>query len=285
MKPTTPSTQADISACLEDIFRDFVRAVSSPIISPETKIYSWADNLNRLRTCFLNPEGKVNLGAAFEAALQRTTAHEPQCEVIEAQLDVGRMGIRYLIELASGEPLAKLRTAESETDLRGAVQWLDQVRASSTPISMPARADPHKVPGSLTPQQAQAQSDLALEIAELVRETLRSISANDRRGAMVKVLGAFQASRNLARRIDHSYYYYEILEVALDQFDNPEDLLEMEARRLDVARAGVRLLATVTDRRVRNRGHASRRARDIANFDDKVAGLNELVAERLFGGS
>ena len=204
MEPTTPSTQADISACLEEIFRDFVRAVSTPITSPEVKLYSWADNLNRLRICFLNTEGKVDLGAAFEIALQRSTTHEPQSEVIEAQLDVGRMGVRHLIELASGEPLAKLRTAASETDLRGAVEWLDQLKASSTPISKPARANAQKVPDSLTPQQAQAQSDLALEIAELVRETLRSLSANDRRGAMVKVLGAFQASRNLANRIDHS---------------------------------------------------------------------------------
>lgn len=285
MKPTTPATQAEISACLEDIFRDFVRTVSSPIISPETKLYSWANDLHRLRKCFLDAEERVDLGAAFETALQRTTAHEPQSEVIEAQLDVGRMGIRHLIELASGESLAKSRTAGSETRLRGAVQWLDKVRASDAPITKPDPADPSPVPASLTPRQAKAESDLAMEIAELFREMLRSISADDRRGPVVKVLAAFTACRNLANRIEHSFYFYSPLESAIDQFNSPEGLTQDDLSRLRLARAGIRLLATLTDPHVRFRGYASRRARDTRHFDAELAGLHEQVNPRSSGGS
>ena len=285
MNPTTPYTQAEISACLAEIFRDFVRVVSSPITSPEIKLYSWADNLHQLRKCFLNAEAEVDLAAAFEAAVQSTTTHEPQGDEIEAQLDVGRMGIRHLIELASGDAMAKSRTAASETNLRGALQWLDQVRASSTPIGKPDAADPKPVPSKLTEQQAKAERDLAFEIAELFRETLRSISANDRRGPMVKVLAAFVASRNLANRIDHSFYFYPILELAVDQFNSPQGLAQIEDSRLRLARAGFRLLATVTDPHVSSRGYASRRARDIRNFDAELAGLHAEIEPSLSGES
>ena len=284
MNSTTPATQAKISLCLEAVFQDYVRAVSSPITTPEVKLYSWTSHLHQLRNCLVNAEPEVDLAAAFEAAVQSTTTHEPQGDEIEAQLDVGRMGIRHLIELASGEPLAKSRTAESETNLRGALQWLDQVRASSTPISKPNPADPSPVPDNLTPHQAKAESDLALEIADLFRETLRSISADDRRGPMVKVLAAFVASRNLANRIDHSYYFYPILERAIDQFNSPEGLTQIDVSRLRLARAGVRLLATLTDPNVGFRGYASRRARDTRHFDSELAGLHEQVNPRSSGG-
>ena len=277
MNPTTPFTQAEISLCLQAVFQDYVRAVSSPITSPGLKLHSWVSNLHQLRNCLEEVEPEVDLAAAFEAAVQRTTAHEPQSEVMEAQLDVGRMGIRHLIELASGDAMAKSRTAGSETNLRGAQRGLDEVRASSTPISKPDPADPKQVPDSLTPHQAKAESDLAFEIAALFRETLRSISANDRRGPMVKVLGAFVAARNLANRIDHSYYFYPILELAIDQFNSPEGLREIDVRRLHLARAGMRLLATLTDRQVRAGGYASRRARDIRNFDAELAGLHAEI--------
>ena len=284
MNSTTPATQAEISLCLQAVFQDFVRAVSSPITSPEVKLYSWASHLHQLRECLVNAQEGADLAAAFETALLRTTTHEPQSDEMEAQLDVGRMGIGHLVELASGEPLAKSRTAGSETRLRGAVQWLDKVRASDAPITKPDPADPSPVPASLTPRQAKAESDLAMEIAELFREMLRSISADDRRGPVVKVLAAFTACRNLANRIEHSFYFYSPLESAIDQFNSPEGLTQDDLSRLRLARAGIRLLATLTDPRVTSRGYASRRARDTRHFDAEVAGLHEQVNPRSSGG-
>ena len=285
MNSTTPAAQAEISYALEEVFRDFVRAVSTPTTTAEVKLYSWASHLHQLRHCLVNAQEGADLAAAFETALLRTTTHEPQSDEMEAQLDVGRMGIRHLIELASGESLAKSRTAGSETRLRGAVQWLDKVRASDAPITKPDPADPSPVPASLTPRQAKAESDLAMEIAELFREMLRSISADDRRGPVVKVLAAFTACRNLANRIEHSFYFYSPLESAIDQFNSPEGLTQDDLSRLRLARAGIRLLATLTDPHVRFRGYASRRARDTRHFDAELAGLHEQVNPRSSGGS
>ena len=123
-----------------------------------------------------------------------------------------------------------------------------------------------------------------MEIAELFREMLRSISAEDRRGPIVKILAAFTASRNLAQRIEHSFYFYSPLETAIDQFNIPEGLEQNDVSRLRLARAGIRLLATMTDPHVSSSGYASRRARDIRHFDAELSGLHEQVEAYSSGG-
>lgn len=55
---------------------------------------------------------------------------------------------------------------------------------------------------------------------------------------MVKILEAFAACKNLAARMDHSFYYHPILEQAIDQFKTPEGLEGLDADRFDLARAG-----------------------------------------------
>ena len=105
MKLTTPATQ-EVSHALEEVFRDFVRAVSSPITVPEIELVDRALTLKHLRDSLAVANASADLSAAFEGAVERLTAHEPQSRVMEAQLDVGRMGMRHMIELASDEPLA-----------------------------------------------------------------------------------------------------------------------------------------------------------------------------------
>ena len=143
MNSTTPSTQAEISHALEEVFRDFVRAVSTPTATPGLELVDRALTLNQLRYSLVGADASADLSAAFEGAVERVTAHEPQGRVMEAQLDVGRMGMRHIIELASDEPMAEDRTAESEMNLRGAVRWLGGVlrRAESDGQQPPRRAD------------------------------------------------------------------------------------------------------------------------------------------------
>ena len=100
------------------------------------------------------------------------------------------------------------------------------------------------------------------------------MSADDRRGPMVKILEGFAACKNLAARMDHSFYYHPILEQAIDQFKTPEGLEGLDADRFDLARAGLRLLATLSDPDTRRRGYASRLARNTKNFDARLAWLN-----------
>ena len=206
--------------------------------------------------------------------------HKPQSELIEAQLDVGLMGMRHLVELSEARSMAKSRTAASETNLRAALGWLDKVRGSSTAITKPATTTPSPVPRPLSVEQELQESDLALEIAVLFRETMRAMSANDRRWAVNEILFSYNACRNLVGRIDHSYRFYPILERALEQFENPDVMTDLEEARLDLSRAGVRLLATATDPNSRRRGYASRLARDTQNFDGKLEWVNVELERR-----
>ena len=213
--------------------------------------------------------------------------HKPQSELIEAQLDVGLMGMRHLVELSEARSMAKSRTAASETNLRAALGWLDKVRGSSTAITKPATTTPSPVPRPLSVEQELQESDLALEIAVLFREALRALSANDRRGALNQIMFSYNAAKNLFGRIEHSFYYYPILEQAIEQFQNPQRLTVLETDRLDLARAGLRLLATATDPVISKPGHASRLARDTENFDRSLAYLvqtDDWSGSR-FGGS
>ena len=278
MNTTAPSVQADISEALVNLFRGFVRAATSSITPTEGLVLSWVSDIHHLRQCLDRLEAGVNLGAAFKAAVNALTNHKPQSRQIEAQLDLGLMGVRHLIELASTEPMAKSRTATSERNLRGAVAWLDTVRGSSSPVSKPLQTKPSPVPNPLSEEQAKAETDLAMEIAVLFREAMRSMSANDRRGPLNQVLFSYNACRNLAGRIGHSYYFDPILQRAIDQFNAPEELTKLESARLDLARAGVRLLATRTDPNTRRPGYASRLARDATNFDNHLASLNDILA-------
>ena len=277
MNTTAPSVQADISQALVNLFRGFVRAATSSIAPTEGLVLSWVSDIHHLRHCLDRLEAGVNLGAAFQAAVNALTNHKPQSRQIEAQLDLGLMGVRHLIELASTEPMAKSRTATSERNLRGAQAWLDTVRGSIGRVTQPAQTSPVPVPNPLSEEQAKAESDLAMEIAVLFREAMRSMSANDRLGPLNQVLFSYNACRNLAGRIDHSYYFDPILQLAIDQFNAPEGLTDLQLARLDLARAGVRLLATLTDADTRRGGYASRLARDTENFDGKLEWLNATI--------
>lgn len=182
--------------------------------------------------------------------------------------------MRHLVELSEGKSMQKSRTAASETNLRAALGWLDKVRGSSAATTKPAPTTPSPVPRPLSEEQAKAETDLAFEIAVLFREAMRAMSANDRRGAMNQAMFSYNACRNLAGRIDHNYYFYPIFEQAIDRFKNPEKLTELVEARLDLARAGLRLFATLTDPDIRRKGHASRLARDTENFDRWLGWLN-----------
>jgi len=275
MTDTAASIQAEVTQALQALFRNFVLAATTPTTPAEMLVLSWVQDIKQLYECLRHPEASVDLSAAFMSAVERTTAHEPQSELIEAQLDVGRMGMRHLVALSSGDSMAKSRTADSETNLREAVAWLDKVRAGGSSITKPAPGGPAAVPSRLTEEQELQENDLALEIAVLFREVLRAVSANDRRGAVNQIMFSFNAAKNLAGRIDHSYYFYPIIEQAIDQFQNPERLSVSESDRLDVSRAGLRLLATATATapEIKKGGYASRRARDTENFDRTVAYL------------
>ena len=271
MKPTTPSAQAEISRALEEVFRDFIRAVSSPITSPEIKLYSWTSHLHQLRNCLVNAEPEVDLAAAFEAAVQSTTTHEPQGDEIEAQLDVGRMGMRHIIELASGESLAKSRTAESETDLRGAVQWLGGVqrRAESGRQQPPLRVD------QKTAVELEGEQELARELSVMVREALRAISANDPRTTTLNAVKSFIRVLAQMGAMDHSYSFIPVFEETFGAFANPSELPELEIDRLALARAGMRFLATRTDRFDRPRKLRNRLDEDSDNFERNLSRLVE----------
>ena len=270
MKPTTPSAQAEISACLEDIFRDFVRAVSSPITSPEIELVDRALTLNQLRDSLVVADASADLSAAFEGAIERLTAHEPQNRVMEAQLDVGRMGMRHMIELASDEPMAEDRTAESETNLRGAVRWLGGVqrRAESDRQQPPPTADQKAA------AEHEGEQELAREFSVMVREALRAISANDPSRATLNVVKSFMRVLVQMRAMDHSYSYIPIFEETFAAFANPPELPDLEIDKLALARAGMRFLATRTDRFDRPRKLRNRMDEDTANFERN---LNYLV--------
>ena len=57
-------------------------------------------------------------------------------------------------------------------------------------------------------------------------------------------------------------------------------MTDLEEARLDLSRAGVRLLATATDPNNRRRGYASRLARDTQNFDGKLEWVNVELERR-----
>ena len=280
MNDTATYTQADVSKALELVFRDVINAATSSTPRTQYQRLFSVQNLQDLEECLVGAAPGVNLAAAFMSAVERLITHEPQSDLIEAQLDLGLMAIRHLAELSEGKSMEKYRTAASETNLRKALAWLDKVRASSSPITKPARTPPSLVPDQLSEDQARQETDLAIEIAVLFREAMRAMSANDRRGAVNEVLFSYSACRNLAGRIDHNYRFYPILERALEQFENPDVMTDLEEARLDLSRAGVRLLATATDPSNRRRGYASRLARDTQNFDGKLEWLNVELERR-----
>ena len=80
---------------------------------------------------------------------------------------------------------------------------------------------------------------------------------------MNEIMFSYNACRNLAGRINHTFRYNSVLEQAIDQFQDPKGLTVMGEARLDLTRAGLRLLATATDPNKRRRGHASRLAREL----------------------
>lgn len=270
MNATTPATQ-EISHALEEVFRDFVRASSSPITSPEIELVDRTLTLNQLRYSLVVADASADLSAAFEGAVERLTAHEPQSRVMEAQLDVGRMGMRHLIELASDEPMAEARTAESETNLRGAVRWLEGARrrAESGGQQPPPSAD-EKVAAELEGEQ-----ELAREFSVMVREALRAISANDPRGATLNVVKSFMRVLVQMRAMDHSYSFIPVFEETFAAFANPPELSELEIDKLALARAGMRFLATRTDRFDRPRKLRNRLDEDTANFERILGDLME----------
>ena len=283
MNDTLPSTQADISQALEHLFRELIRVATTSTPRPRDYRMLWTEQLQDLRAILVGAEPGADLGAAFQSAVTKLLTYEPQSALIEAQIDMGRFGMRHLIELASSEPVAKSRLTSSEMELRGALAWLDTVRDSSSPVTKPAQTSPVPVPNPLTVEQAKAESDLAMEIAVLFREAMRSMSANDRRGPLNQVLFSYNACKNLAGRIDHSYYFDPILQLAIDQFNVPAGLTELDAGRLNLARAGVRLLATRTDPDKRRGGYASRVARDTKNFDYMLNWFNAMKESEISG--
>ena len=261
MNATTPTTQ-EISHALVELFRDFVRAASSPTTSPEREV-DRALTLNQLRYTLAAADASADLPAALEGAIERLTAHEPQSEVMEAQLDVGRMGMRHMIELASDEPLRETRTAESEVNVDSAVRWLRGawLRREASRQQPPLSADQKDA------VELEGENELARELSVMVREALRAISANDPRTATLNVVKSFMRVLVQMRAMDHSYSFVPVFEETFAAFANPPELPDLEIDKLALARAGMRFLATRTDRFDVPRKLRNRLDEDTANFE------------------
>ena len=268
MNPSTPSTQAEISHALEEVLRDFVRAASWTVTNPE-ELVDRALTLNQLRYSLAGADASADLSAAFEGAVEKLTAHEPESEVMEAQLDVGRMAMRHMIELASDEPMRESRTAESETNLDGAVRWLRSVWPREASRQQPPLRADQKAAAEL-----EGEKELAREFSVMVREALRAISANDPSRATLNVVKSFMRVLVQMRAMDHSYSYIPVFEETFTAFANPPELPDLELDKLALARAGMRFLATRTDRFDRPRKLRNRLDEDTAHFERN---LNYLV--------
>jgi len=128
---------------------------------------------------------------------------------------------------------------------------------------------PGQVPG-------EAEADLASALADLFRAALRALSASDPTQPIVQTIRSLATILNQLEQPDLGISF-NVLEDAFRQLQDPADRADADDRRLQVARAGMRYLATVTDVQKRNRpGYWSRLSRDRQHFDeclDRSAGM------------
>jgi hypothetical protein len=133
------------------------------------------------------------------------------------------------------------------------------------------------MPKEPTPEQAQAELELATRYADFFREVLRGICFEDTGWRTNQVMKAIAAIAEARSSIPHEYSAFDIVEQALMQFRDPPDLSGLDAARLELARAGIRLLATRTALHKRGApGHASQLARDVAFFDKRVDWFEQM---------
>ena len=252
--------QNDITKAFEMLFRGLIRAVTTGL--PELAIFGLRLDFNMVETYVANAEPGVSVDSAFKVALQRLTHHKPQSELIEAQLELARCGMRHMMELSSTERFAKAGRARTEEDLYAALVRLDAVRNPATSSD----EDDDPVEGIPLVDHSEAETELALEFSSLFREGMRAMSATDPRIAILNVIGSFVTLKNMIRSMTHAFYYYPVFEQAFEHFKDPPELSWLEAEQLSLARAGMRLLATQTEQIDRPRNHRSRLAGDARHF-------------------
>jgi hypothetical protein len=252
-------SQDDLNQAVESLFRSLIRAVTSE--NRELAILQIRFDFNLLQTSLANAEAGVRLDLAFEVAVDRLTHYNPQSELIEAHLDLARIGMLHMLELSSNRGLVKAGRAMTESQLYHALARLDTVRNAGSQPEPDGAPETSVVPIG----DDQAEAELAREFSVL--------SATDPRMAILHVIGSFVTIKNMVRSMTHAFYWYPIFEQAFEQFKDPPELSWLEAEQLNLARAGMRLLATQTEQIDRPRNHRSRLAGDARHFAEALRNL------------
>jgi len=252
-------TSSDVGHALEAVFRRLVRIFASDNSPPDTTEIVSAVQL--LRLAFEKTDPESSLEPSLQEALQRLTDRPCQNEELEAQFRFGRAAMRYMIELVAPDA-SDGSLLVADLDLRNNLLGLkeSQRRAEARRQPPPLRAD-QKAAAELEGEQ-----ELAREFSVMFREAIRAISANDPRGATLNVVRSFVRMRATLKTTSHSFYYYDIFEQAFEAFQNPTDLGDLEIEKLELARAGMRFLATRTQLDDRQRNYQSRLGGDADNF-------------------
>lgn len=258
MNDPTPANN-DLSHALETVFRSLVRILASDSSPPDTT--ELVAGVELLRVAFERADLESSLEPSILDAVHQLTDRPCQNEELEAQLRFGRAAMRYMIELVAPDASdASLLVAD--LDLRKNLLGLkeSQRRAEAQRQPPPLRAY-HKTAAELDDEQ-----ELVREFSVMFREAIRAISANDPRGATLNVVRSFVRMLATLKATSHSFYYYDIFEQAFQAFRNPPRLRDLEIEKLELARAGMRFLATRTQMDDRQRNYQSRLGGDADNF-------------------
>lgn len=118
-----------------------------------------------------------------------------------------------------------------------------------------------------TPEEHDLEAEIAAHLTNMFREAMRAVSATDPRGALLNTMREFTKVLEVLRRSTHSFYYLPVFDIALQAFRDPLSINPLDEARLDLARAGMRFLATRTQTGDRPPSYNSRLAGDERNFD------------------
>jgi hypothetical protein len=117
----------------------------------------------------------------------------------------------------------------------------------------------------LTFDQIDAITDIAWHFSNLLRASLRALATDDPAPHFFEMMDALRPMVEMLAGVPSSFdYYYTIFEMALEDFENPKGLDELDHKRLIVARSGMELLA-----------------RQTHNSERKTAGYEALLADQL----
>lgn len=258
MNDPTPANN-DVGHALETVFRGLLRIFASDSPPPDTT--EIVAGVKLLRLGFERADPESPLGPSILDAVHQLIDRLEQDEELEAQFRFGRAAMRYMIELAAPDASdGSLRVAD--LDLRNNLLGLkeSQRRAEARRQLPPLRAD-QKAAAELESEQ-----EIAREFSVMFREAIRAVSANDPRGATLNVVRSFVRMRATLKATSHSFYLYDIFEQAFEAFRNPPLLRDLEIEKLELARAGMRFLATRTQLNDRQRNYQSRLGSDTDNF-------------------